>query len=949
MLAAVHPGLVRLVKAYKKAEGYSRLRALIAAVLLATVGGAHLARLGTLDTRGGAALLIVAALAGLLLGHFSARRIGRSAASAIRRLVVATQPELGHKLLRAQNLLAQDSGPRGESRELAAVHFERLIARAKLETVSDFGKKKNRRFSTAALLAVALGMVGVGAGPLRVVEGLNVLLAQNGRAPVEMVWLSAVNVTAQPPAYLRGGESRIALDSAGALPEGSKVSFRGRPLYSGRELVLTDGAERVPFVDDGSGALVAHWVLGASAELRVAARFGDVLIVEPGRVQIHAQPDNVPQVRLQGAPAEYELTKLDKLELRWSASDDHSLSQVDLVLRSAGREERRTLERYTGDKTSGSGGYVLYPDDPFFKRIFLPATIRVEARDSDPREGDKWGQSGAMTIRLPAVGQPQVERYQALLHFRGQLVDFLLARLALEKLEDPASKQAGRKQLLETLSTLKGEGLASLSASFQGLAIPRGWTVFAEGQLEQLSAAFKKQRDEIVATEQVVLAVDSPLGPLSTKDAQDVSKQLGDVAEEAAYGAKLSQSPEERKEGLERLDLAISVLQSGAIQLQKLGVLGADLGSVALSDLDRVQRSRDQQDFLHAELAALHMAARLRRPNPSFGSKGGGGGGVESGGGNSGGEGTDAEGNASDADSEFDKLAEDLAQLAQEHAEAIERTSSGLDSAKGGVEKGDLSEEAKRRADSLRRAALSLPEPGEAPGTSRASAALSREHTGAMAFELERLAFEEALESGRRAKAAAEDAQRRGLDSMTARELEALNQELTEHMAWAEQQRSRLKALTEQAAKQTLSEVSRVERELAERARRLSKEDTGKAALPEKVRERLSQAQRLMEDAAFRLDGGDGEVGLNLQRQAQRLLEESETGQTGGEGEEEQKPGAGSEHGGKNRAGIGGDVPNPGRENGAEDFRRRVLEGLGKRSGGRLSPAVKRYAEGLLR
>jgi hypothetical protein len=33
----------------------------------------------------------------------------------------------------------------------------------------------------------------------------------------------------------------------------------------------------------------------------------------------------------------------------------------------------------------------------------------------------------------------------------------------------------------------------------------------------------------------------------------------------------------------------------------------------------------------------------------------------------------------------------------------------------------------------------------------------------------------------------------------------------------------------------------------------------------------------------------------------------------------------------------------------AEDFRRRVLEGLGKEKSERLSPAVRRYAEGLLR
>jgi hypothetical protein len=46
---------------------------------------------------------------------------------------------------------------------------------------------------------------------------------------------------------------------------------------------------------------------------------------------------------------------------------------------------------------------------------------------------------------------------------------------------------------------------------------------------------------------------------------------------------------------------------------------------------------------------------------------------------------------------------------------------------------------------------------------------------------------------------------------------------------------------------------------------------------------------------------------------------------------------------------TGGDVPRAEDSKRAEDFRRRVLEGLGKSKDGRLAPAVKRYAEGLLK
>jgi hypothetical protein len=41
-------------------------------------------------------------------------------------------------------------------------------------------------------------------------------------------------------------------------------------------------------------------------------------------------------------------------------------------------------------------------------------------------------------------------------------------------------------------------------------------------------------------------------------------------------------------------------------------------------------------------------------------------------------------------------------------------------------------------------------------------------------------------------------------------------------------------------------------------------------------------------------------------------------------------------------------VPGADDQRRALEFRRRVLEGLGKERGGRLEPAIRRYAEGLL-
>jgi hypothetical protein len=85
----------------------------------------------------------------------------------------------------------------------------------------------------------------------------------------------------------------------------------------------------------------------------------------------------------------------------------------------------------------------------------------------------------------------------------------------------------------------------------------------------------------------------------------------------------------EKVSRVRRLDGALTALADGAGKLIVLGPLGRDLGSVAQADIGRIRRARAADDMLHTELAARHLAARLRRPNPSFG--GAGRGGVESG------------------------------------------------------------------------------------------------------------------------------------------------------------------------------------------------------------------------------------------------------------------------------------------------------------------------------
>jgi hypothetical protein len=910
------------------------------------LGAGGVARLGTPTARivAGTAFLLVTFV--VLLWPWWVRRQQRRE-PAVLRAIFAAEPAYLSRLERAYELQAN---PRNDvSPELTALHYRRLFERAPQGAVEKRAETIRRNWNAVALVALVACTGLLARGGHWIFEGYDVLFARQGVAPWPMVWLEYSTIEAKAPPYLGNAKTQLMWESAAGLPEGAVVSVQGRPLWEGVTLVLTGAGEEVPFVPDGEGALIAHWELRADVELRVAARFGQVLIEEPSSVQVHSLPDQLPQVVLAGAPKELKLEELTQLELQWRAVDDHQVSQVDLVLRSGGKEERRTLDRPSQGMRQAAGGHLLYPDDPFISQSFLPIVVRIEARDNNvERDRDLWGKSHSFVLKPVNVGQAQVARYEALLALRAELTDILVTQRSTQS-PSKARANAGKDGLRNKLREAREHARTALAATYSGLAVSRGLSAFIQGQFD--TAARELARPAVSgdkatrALETALLGVDAGIGSLSHRDAQDVSKSLGDVADEVAFAARQAQEGEDSLDSArERLELAVVVLEDGARALRKLGILGADIGAVALGDLGRVQRSRQADDYFHAELAALHLAGRLHRPNPSFGAKGGGGGAVESGNGQQGGEG-EGSGKASDADEAFDRLARDLAELAEEHAEAVDRTSNALDSAEGEIRSEDVAEQAKARAQALRRAVAGLPEPGEAPSTSRASAALAREHSGAMAHDFDNLDFDEAVESGRRARAAAEEAMRRSdLDDWTLRQMERALGEIKDHLQWATEQRDARQKLKEQAAKGALSEVSKSEMELGERARRLSSEGAEKAQLPEQARQKLAEAEELMRQAAQHLNSGRGQAGLNLQRQAQRLLEDSQTGQTS------EPPGqrSGQKQGGRS-SGFGGEIPAEDRKRQAEDFRRRVLEGLAKSEGGKLGPAVKRYAEGLLR
>jgi hypothetical protein len=938
--------LVQLERVFSERVRPAFKLALVAFVLGAVVAAGLLGRGGTVPFRLGAAALLVLLGLALLVRKVRARRARARRDLMVRRLVLAADRALGERVLRAFSLEDRaETDPTVGSLELARLHAVRSVGRIPRSLVAARGDRLASRLRIAAVVVGLAGTVGLALDPVRVIEGLDVLIARRGLAPIPMVFLEGLSVLVQSPGYLRMSD-RHADPTMSRAPVGSTLVVRGLPVRPGRTLVLTDGAAEVPFSSEGGDGLVARWVVKQDAELWVAARFGDVVVREPQPIRIEAVPDGAPVVVLEGAPREVQLEGLERLELGYFASDDHGLRQIDLVLRSGGREDRRVLERLDGQSRTERGAQALDPGDAFVRRSFLPVFVTIEAKDNDVLTGAKWGRSAPITIQPPALGAPEARRFEALLAARGSVLD------VLGWLGSEAPRPVPARALAERRKGAAAS-LRDVGSRLTGTArISDGFAAFLDGQARRLETV-ERGREPADTIGDVALAVDAGLRALAKRDAEGVAKRLGDVAEEAANAFADARVTERARASNERSAAALSVLDAGQRNLASLGALGADLGSVTRGELARIRRALDARSLYHAELAARHLAARLRRPQPSFSSAGSGGGGVE--GGSQQGQ-ADPDAPPSEADRRFDELVGELSKLTREHAALLEQVERDLSEAAEAVGNEDLKKQAAEKATALREALEGLPRAGAPEGSGRASAALAREHGAAMAERLERLELGGALESGRTARGLSDDAKHktenpRSIADLTDQgALGRARSSLADAIAWAEQAEQRLRRDADAQVRPRLGEASERERSIERRIGEVAgRGERGEARLPEPVLDRLRRAREAMRSAASELAEGRGEQGLLGQREAQRLLEEGSSGRTTDESTGPESPGQ-SGGDGKDGRSVGGreSVPKADDKLRARDFRRRVLEGLGKERGSRLDPAIRRYAEGLL-
>jgi len=783
---------------------------------------------------------------------------------------------------------------------------------------------------TLLLIAGSVGLILF--APLRLMVGFALLPSVGTHSPFSVGWLDELDSRLRPPGYLDRVGEWVELWPGTPIAQGSTLRLSGQRRLPAQHLVLTDGVDEIPFNAEADGTLVAEWKLVAPVRLRIAARFGGVLVTQADELTLKVVPDATPLVVLKGAPSTRELIPGQPQLLDYDALDDHGLRALHLVLQCGTKQERRPLAQLDGRTLLHHGTEQLSVSDRFISRCHLPMMVHIEATDDDPSKGGRPGLSATLTLIPPALGRVEALRATAL---RSQ-VDALVA-LWVKLRSASSTPEALRDEWASRVTSLRKAVQPNAEYSVPGLLAR-----FIEGQSLRLERAWRTTATRQTQLVDVLLAVDSALQGQETQDAARIARALADVAEEARLAAKDVHGEAEARARL-RLEAAVATLDVGGVHLRSLGTLGLDLGGLVRSELRRMARAERAQRFGDVSLVASHLAARLRRPVPSFASRGGGrgGGGVEAGG-----NGVEPlESRASKASQRFERLARELQQLTEDHD--VELRSTERLTERPPIDEGDpLGDALKDLAQRARSAVAGLPEDARTPGSPEAEATEARSRAESFARLLEDADVRRAEQEGREALAQLRRAERElAEDPSMAPELrraksglDAVLQSLAELSNEVERQRL-------QRWREPLRQAALREAELARRAGNLSGQGKGTdTELPPQALEQLERAERWMEQATDAMSDGDAARALELQRQAQQALEEMSRGHRA----KPESPQDGAQAAGDDVADEG-PVPEPEKADADAEFRRRVLEGLRSSGAGTSKEAVERYTEELLR
>lgn len=238
------------------------------------------------------------------------------------------------------------------------------------------------------------------------------------------------------PSYLERAPESVSAITQLAVPRGTTVELRMRPLIPARHGAIAMGEEVVRLTPDAGasdGALVGRFVARQSTPLLLRVLHDEVWYQDSTPRALSVQDDRAPEVRLTSGPIEGAVVQLDSsVTLGFEASDDHGLAALDLALRLPSGEETRERLWSSIGVAKPMGQMASAAEIAIAKLGVGPGDIVlawIEARDADVVSGPHVGVSRTVTLEIATDSQEISRQIPALREVLDRGLDLLAARL----------------------------------------------------------------------------------------------------------------------------------------------------------------------------------------------------------------------------------------------------------------------------------------------------------------------------------------------------------------------------------------------------------------------------------------------------------------------------------------------------------------------------------------
>lgn len=546
--------------------------------------------------------LAVAVYCGVLLWR---QRAGSRSRTAL--LVSKAMPELGLDVLAAVEL-AESLGHRQDfSPDLARAFLKQLdLKTAKANPMAAVDRVAVRRAGAVLGVALLLSATLIATQRGRIRGGLQHAFSRAEKAALIREPITGdVELTYHYPAYT-GLMPRTVTGTNGEVsaPAGTEVSLKTRADRDIEGAAIDVDGTQIPLELKGRRDLEGRFIVERTGHYHFLFVDGRTVEAEGPDVAVRVEVDSPPTVNLSAPPDELEVDN-DKqtVTLKYDATDDFGLSQLELSYRVGGQDVNVPLQHDDGRSTRGEykwdiGALHLVPG----QRV----QYHLKATDNDEVSGKKTGVSRTQTLKLYSASEHRrdaLKKAEALwerfvLHLADRMesndreasktaalaganssVDArgnLLAVDANHLAQDLAKERDAPDELITGLSNAGSQLQRDVSQTTlaRQLFVRMGQSAQSKQFSLRLSSAASA---EIKSTEQSVLYLEGLLDRVKMKDIKELAEQLKKDRRELAELLEKMKSSTDDADKQKLLD-QISALRERMDQLsERMAELAAGL------------------------------------------------------------------------------------------------------------------------------------------------------------------------------------------------------------------------------------------------------------------------------------------------------------------------------------------------------------------------------------